>query len=866
MLSLYRTLSLRYLSRRWFRAVLIVASIALGVATLVATRALNETMSRAAVHAANPMAGVVDFVVTNGDLRVSLELVPVLAKVPGVASVSPRLFENATLVQPGAKERMILIMGFDLMEEAKKQLGKKNGAEDEIKLSPGTEGAYTVFRLAGQIPVIVGKQLFDDLPGQDPQLQVKNAQGKISRVVRAGFLEAGGAAAALSGFTLITDLSSAARILGIPEGKANRLDLVLQAGADPEETRRLIERALDDKDGIVRTPQQQDDSLQSVMAGMQTGFSLCGAAALVVGLFLVYNSLSVSVAERRHEIGVLLSLGATRDQVLRLIAGEAAILGLTGAILGVPLGVLLANLGLEPVREILNEIFTTVNAQRVEVSTWLLVLSLFTGVLTAVGASLVPAIQASRENPAEAVRRVPKAATLHHLLLQATVSAVMILVGSVMMIFRADLPGRLGTYGGLMIVLIGALVASPFLAALAARLLQPLARNFLSIEWRLAADNLVRSPGRTGLVIGALAAGVSLVVQTAGTIRSNRVALRDWVQESIGCDVIVTKGGLVGAGGQIQPMDPALAAQIETIPGIEAVLPVRMCDVEFRDTKIRIMAIDAAQAYVQEKKRLSKGAEIELYKKLAEEPNGILMSENFAALYQTKVGDVITLPRPGGKAQLKIIGMLTDYSWNKGSLLMNRPDFLYQWNDPLVSVFDVYLHQRSDDRKVKEQIAARFGAQFELQPITRSELQAHIDDMIERLYGIAYGQQFVVMVVAGLGVVTALLISVLQRRREMGLLRAIGASRGQVIYSVLAEACLMGIIGTAIGLAVGIPLQWYVLKVVILEESGFLFPVLIPWLGGLIIGVVAMATATLAGLGPAMYAVRQRIPDAIAYE
>ena len=122
------------------------------------------------------------------------------------------------------------------------------------------------------------------------------------------------------------------------------------------------------------------------------------------------------------------------------------------------------------------------------------------------------------------------------------------------------------------------------------------------------------------------------------------------------------------------------------------------------------------------------------------------------------------------------------------------------------------------------------------------------------------------MFVAALGVVTALLISVLQRRREMGLLRAIGASRVQVVRSVLAEAALMGVFGTIIGVLVGIPLQWYVLKVLILEESGYLFPLYVPWLGALIIAVAAMATATLAGLGPALYAVRQRIPDAIAYE
>jgi putative ABC transport system permease protein len=150
--------------------------------------------------------------------------------------------------------------------------------------------------------------------------------------------------------------------------------------------------------------------------------------------------------------------------------------------------------------------------------------------------------------------------------------------------------------------------------------------------------------------------------------------------------------------------------------------------------------------------------------------------------------------------------------------------------------------------------------------LTRAELVESIDRVIERVYGIAYGQQVVVMLVAALGVITSLLISVLQRRREMGLLRAVGAAQTQVIHSVLAEACLMGLFGTALGILFGIPLQWFVLRVVILEESGFLFPVHIPWDGAVLIAIAALATTTLAGLGPALYAVRQRIPEAIAYE
>src|SRR5262249_52297982 len=150
--------------------------------------------------------------------------------------------------------------------------------------------------------------------------------------------------------------------------------------------------------------------------------------------------------------------------------------------------------------------------------------------------------------------------------------------------------------------------------------------------------------------------------------------------------------------------------------------------------------------------------------------------------------------------------------------------------------------------------------------LSRKQFQEHIDDMIERLYAIAIAQQIVVMIVAALGVVTALLISVLQRRRELGLLRAVGASRAQVVRSVLAAATLMGIVGTVIGLMMGIPMQWYSLHVVILEETGYWFPVHIPWGAALWIGGAALLTAALSGLGPAFYAMRQGIAEAVTVE
>src|SRR5262249_39257337 len=143
--------------------------------------------------------------------------------------------------------------------------------------------------------------------------------------------------------------------------------------------------------------------------------------------------------------------------------------------------------------------------------------------------------------------------------------------------------------------------------------------------------------------------------------------------------------------------------------------------------------------------------------------------------------------------------------------------------------------------------------------MNKEQIIDKIAGVVNRLYAVAYVQQIVVAMVAALGVILALLISVLQRRREMGLLRAVGATQRQVLVSVVAEATLMGLIGTIIGMAAGLPIEYYIVKVVIFHESGFVFPVLPPWGEAVWIVAASIAVATLAGLGPALRAVRMRI-------
>lgn len=886
MLSLYRTLSLRYLSRRWFRAVLIVASIMLGVATLIATQALSETMSKATLASGNPMAGTLDFIVNNGDFPIDKKLTEEIELVPGVKSAHPRIFDQARL-PVGTRKLPVMVMGVELTDKKKPDEFEEKFITDPLDITL-IKAAYFTAGLTNHVPAVLGKELDDALEKEDlPKLlgfkifplEKSLKQHKMMRVASIQLKNDADRSvyASFAGHVVILDLDNAAKVLGMPEGKVRRIDVALKPNADAKKVRKAIERVLNNRATIL-TMEEQNQSLQSATVGMKTGFSMCGVAALVVGMFLVYNALSVAVAERRHEIGILLALGATRDQVWRLFAGEAFILGTIGAALGIPLGVGFAYLGLQPMQGALGDIFASMNLRQIELTWELIALGFGVGILSSVVASLVPAVQAAYDKPAEAVRRVPKEPPVSHLVLHIIATCALILGGMAMIVLRETFPKRWGTYGGLSLVMIGALLSAPLLAQLAARALVPISRRFFSIEWRIAADNLIRAPGRTGMVIAALAAGVCLIVETAGIIHSNREAIRHWLDTSMSSDLIITSGNPVGSGGQNEQMQESVRDELLKIDGVDEALPTRQSySVPFRDVNVAISTIVADKQYELDKARLAKHEHLKLYQQLLRKNNPamrdlpsnhipVIVSGNFAALHHVHKGDVITLSSPRGEVKLHIVGTLVDYTWNLGTILMNREDYVTQWQDSSVTFFEIYLKPGADPDTVKTQIAARLGAQYDLHPLTKQELRDRIDEMIERLYRIALGQEIVVVLVAALGVVTALLISVLQRKREMGLLRAIGASRAQVIYLVLAEAALMGIFGAVIGILFAIPLQWYALQIIFVEETGFVFPVYVPWVVAAVIALAGMLIATVAGVGPALYAVRERIPDAIAYE
>ncbi len=881
MFALQRNLSLGYLRQHRTRTLLVVLSIALGVATLVATRALHACMTQAARQAVNPLSQMADLLVLNAQAGVSRELADRLrkAKIPGLEDAQPLVFGRVFLPEAGTEGRSVLLVGvhwpFGLRLPALAALAglppaqppASRGAEVHWDLAP----RQALDLLSGARPALVGKGLEGDLhKGSGPLRRfLAQAGGRQEKVVPLGtvrFSEGGGLE---GGRFLLLDAADAARFVfpGRPDHASwINLKLTGEARGDParvEQVRRRVQEIVGDS-ADVRTPEANFESARDLTAGLELGFAVGGASALVIGLFLVYNALSVSVAERRHDIGILRAVGATRGQVARLFLGEAGALGVAGSLAGLPLGYGLAHVALGPLHRVLSDLVTPGESLDVAVSVPLMVVAVAAGTVTAVLAALLPALQAAGEEPADAVRRAPLASRPLFLALHLGAVALLFAGGTAAAAGRDYLPPRLGVFGGAVLLLVGALVVMPLVAGLLGRLVQPLFRHLFGLEGRLAADNLVRSPGRTGIVIAAVAATGALLVMMAGFIRSTETAIGTWMDQSIAADLFVTCGSSLHSASLTLPMDEKLGDELRTLKDVDAVLGIRFNMLDFRDRLVLLLAVDADAFHSSPGRKLARN--LARFPRL-HEPNTAVVSENFAALYRIRVGDRFTIRGRGGPLELEVIGTVLDYAWPRGTIMVDRRWYREAFADPQVDLWDVYLKEDAIyPNWVPLLIHKRWGARQALFTATRAELQEDVRAQLHRVYYLSYAQQFVVGLVALLGVMSAIFISVLQRRRELGLLRAVGATRGQVLRSVAAEALLVGLIGGVLGFLSGLALEGYVLDVMVPDEAGFTFPLVVPWEAAAVVFGLSALLATLVGLWPAYLATRLNIPDAIAYE
>ncbi len=854
MLALLKLISLRHLLGSPLRTGLTVMGVAVGVSTLVGISSINRSVMAAFRSTIDTVAGKADVSVAATAAGFPEALLEQVRATPGVQHAAGTL----TVVAPvkDAPGESLYVMGIDFLDDGffrsyegvDADVGKLN---DDLEFLNSTDRMLVSERFAKARGLKTGSTF-----------QLITRDGVKDFVVH-GLLRETGPVTAFGGsvgvmfFASLQEAFSRGRVF-------DRIDVKVDPQVGWEAVVTSLRAALGPTYEIDR-PDSRGASVETMVRSFQLGLNLGSGVALLVGIFLVYNTVSISVLQRRREIGTLRALGTTRRDIRVLFALEAMGLGVLGSAIGIPFGLLVGRAAISWVAQTVSTLYVRINAQDVQLGAVEVVTGLSLGILGSLFAALRPAFIASGVQPVEALRRdVAVGAGAVQVRSWPTYAGLTLLLAAwPMTLIPPPIENfPIGGYLCIFFILMGATLLSPLVLR---HLNTPYAgpgQALWGIAGRLAADNFARAPVRTSVPVSALSVGVAMAITVASFITSFQRSAEDWIRQSVPADLFVTSSAKV-AGVENQPMAPSVGDALATMEGVDAVDRLRVFPTEVLQLRIFIISLIPE---VYERRGKPTVLEGTLPDKAERARDGVTLSENFARRRNLHVGDPFEVNTPTGRKTWHVAAIIVDYTSDQGSIIMERENFIRQFGDDQVDSFQVYVDDPSKIEAVRRRITERFGKEFDLYVLSNGELRAEAMNLVGSAFSVTWAMEVVAVLLALLGIINTLLAAVLDRTREIGLMRAIGADRGHIIKLFAAEASFIGLTGGLMGVGIGAIVGYVLTKVVGVQATGWNFSFIFPWATAAQMLAIAVVASTLAGLYPARRASRLDVVEALAYD
>lgn len=867
-LRLLRSISAPRALQHPIRTLLTLAGTMLGVAVLVAVVLVNRTITQSVTSAIGDVSGKVDLQVRGGPQGLSEELLESLRAVPGVSHATPVIEESASVdpaspsVAPQLRDALrgqrLTILGIHLLEDDYFRSYKSPEIE-EIKRDPLVFlNSSTNLIVSEDFARRFGLHVMD-------KLWLNTPAGRREFTIW-GFIRDERMARAMGG-TLAVMYYQAAQVAFQRGDLVDRFDVAVEDGESPQAVRAAIGHALA-SGVVVEHPERRGERITNLLGSFRQALLIAGALALVAGLFLIYNTVSISVAQRQVEIGTIRALGMTRGQVRGLFTLEGALLGLLGSGLGVLLGLWLSRLMLVELTHEMSEIYLQVHTADVRIDGGLLALGLILGTGGATLSSLWPAHEATRVPSVQALRGVSLARDpLPNWRLRPTdllAAALLLLawpVAQLPPLGPLPLPG----YLALAQVLIAAVLWSPRILLLARDWLRTPLSLLFGVEGQLACENLGRDLRRSTVATSALLLSVAMVTAVAVLSKSFERSMLDWVDQTIPADLFVTSASPFSSNGKSTPMSAELYPSLLHMPEVEAVDPLRIVDFVYRDAEVKLLSFDWAVQRRWARFTFLEG-DVDGAESKLKAGTGVLVSENFARRFGAHLGTPITIPSPGGPQELTVAGVIVDYTSDQGILVIDRQVYSRVWRDSRVDTFKLYLRKGADLEQARRRVREQWGDTYNLFILSNREFKEEIRRVLSQIFHLVDALQLVTLLIAVLGIVNTLLAAVLDRTREIGLLRAVGGLRRQVGLAITLEAMLLGLCGGIGGIAAGLFCGEILLKAVNTIQLGWLWQFTLPgWSMLRLLGLVVIG-GSLAGCFPALQAARLPVVKALKHE
>jgi putative ABC transport system permease protein len=850
-MRLFRLLSWPYLRRHVLRWTLTVAGIVLGVAVFVAMNTVNGSVQGAFSDTVHRIAGETQLQVTAGEFGFDEA---VLERVQNVAEVGVAVPVIEATVQTGLPgEGTLLILGVDMTGDRSLRDYEMESADDAIIDDP------LVF--LAQPDSIMVTQEFAERTGfrVNSKIPLYTVDGEKAFTVR-GVMRSTGMTKAFGGNLAIMDVYAAQLIFGRGR-RIDRIDLRARDGVTIDECRRAIEATLG-PGFAVEPPSSRGEHFAALLHSYSMATRLSSLFALVVGMFIIYNSFAIAVTHRRAEIGIIRALGATQSQVRRVFLMESVVAGFVGSLTGAVAGMLAAQaLATSAGRLIEQVVGVAQRTNEVVVDPWLLTAAMLIGIATSVVAAWIPARSAAAVDPVRALQKGKYQAISAGENRRRRIAAAILITVSASTLFMGS--SKVAFYVGYIMMIGAGLLFAPTLTLLLARIIRPVLRAILPAEGTLAADSLIQSPRRTSATVAALMLSLAMAMGFGGVTYSMYSSIDEWMTNALNPDFFIAPtANLVSRTSTFpQEIGPAL----EAVPGVRVVQLVRNARVMYRKLPVMVVAIEAQKLKETVDREPIAGDIDEMYR-LASEGKGAIISDAFQSNHQLKLGDIIELPTPDGILKLPVAGIVRDYSDMQGAVFIDRGVYLRNWHDTTVNVARVYVEKGENPAVVRDRIQRMLQGKKSLVILSNADVREYVLRLVRQWFSLSRTQIVVAVLVAILGIINTLTVSITDRRRELGVLQAVGGLRKQVRRTIWLEAISIGAIGLILGIALGALNIYFTLGMVHRDLGGLDLDYMFPLPMALTLIPIILGSAWFAALGPAEAAVRGSLVEALEYE
>jgi len=843
--------SRRYLISHPWQPGLAALGVALGVAVVVAINLAEASAKRAFTLSTEMVIGKATHQIIGGPAGVDEALYVQLRRNEGIQPAAP-VVEGYVYV-PGDPGRTLKLLGVDPFEEPPfRPYWQHFGRGSEIDVARLVTQPNTAL-LGTATAREIGLK-----PGDTLKLRI-GAEPAAVQII--SFITSGnGAPNAGLDDLLITDISTAQALLRIP-GRLSRVDLILPTGRQGNATVKKLRAMLPPDLELVSTG-IRTQAVQQMTHAFQTNLTALSLLALFVGMFLIYNTMTFVVIQRRELIGNLRALGVMRREIFQLILVEALFIGLVGTLCGLLLGIVLSHGLLRLVTQTINDLYFVITVRQLAVPPFTLAAAVLLGLGVTVLAAWVPAYEAASVPPRVAMNRSLIETKVRHLVKHSALSGLLVVAFGTAALLLPSQSLALG-FAGLFALLLGATLLSPAATVGLVRLCQPAFSRVFGLVGRLAARSVLASLSRTAVAVAALMVAVSVALSVGIMIASFRLSVADWLETVLRADLYVSLPRPVASPPQGN-MPPALVERISSAPGVADSSTVRRAHIESKHGITEIVAYKLSpRSYAGFR---FKDGDADVIWPAFEDQEAVLISEPYSYHHGLGVDSILRLRTDKGERGFRIAGVYYDYGSDQGVVAMSHRTYELYWNDQNVSGIGIYLNPGTTLSDMKDVLHRVAGPHQELQIVSSRKIREASLEIFDRTFAITEVLRFLTALIAFVAVFSALMSLQLERTREFGVLRAIGLTPPQLWGLILSQTGLMGLVAGLLALPVGIVLALALIFVINQRSFGWTMDVYVS--SGILVQsmVMALAAAILAGIYPAFKMARARPAEMLRQE